>query len=98
MNVIFEVVDFNTRKIRLTKKQYLHIVKRHPSVADYFEEVKETIRNPDVITRSKVDEDVRYYYKYYKELKSPHKYILVVVKYLNGGGFIISVYFEKSIK
>jgi len=95
---VFEVVDKSGRKIRLTKKQWSHTLRKHPSLSDYLEEIKETLQNPIAITYSDADKDVRFYYRYYKHLPSPHKYLLVIVKYLNGEGFIISTYFEKTIK
>ena len=98
MEFIFEITDKTQRKIRLTKKQYSHINKKHPAVANYIEEIKETLQKPDAITKSEIDENVRFYYKYYKHLISPHKYILIIVKYLNGEGFIITALFEKNIK
>ncbi len=98
MDIIFEIIDKTGRKIRLTRKQWSHINRKHPTVANYFEEIKETLEKPDIITDSDIEEDVYFYYKYYKYLKPPYKYILVIVKYLNGDGFIISAYFEKNIK
>jgi len=98
MDYLFEVADKTGRKIRLTKKQWKHINNKHPSVVNYFREIKETLQNPDAITESDINGDVHFYYKYYKYLKSPHKYLLVIVKYLNGKGFIISIFFEKNIK
>lgn len=97
MDIIFETIDKTGRRIRLTKRQWSHINRKHPAVANYFEEIKETLKKPNVITESDLEEDVNFYYRYYKTLKSPYKYILVIVKYLNGTGFVISAYFEKSI-
>lgn len=73
-------------------------MKKHSTMANYFEEIKETLINPNAITKSEIDKDVRFYYKYYKYLRVPYNYILVIVKYLNGDGFVISAYFEKNIK
>lgn len=78
--------------------QWTQITRKHPSLSEHIEEIKETLIKPDSITDSSPDESVRYYYKYYKKLKSPHKYLLVIVKYLNGKGFIITAYFDKNIK
>jgi hypothetical protein len=44
-----------------------------------------------------LDTNVRYYYKYYKNRKSKAKYLRVIVKYLNGEGFIITAYFVIGI-
>lgn len=98
MNVIFEVIDKGGRGIRLTDKQWKHVSRKHPLMTKYSEEIKETLIRPDSIVESNYDEDVRFYYKYYKNLKSPYNYLMTIVKYLNGIGFIISAYFEKYIK
>src|SRR3989344_2267678 len=96
MGFIFEVKDKTGRKIRLTKKQWTHINKKHPAIANYLDEIKETIENPDAVIESE-EENVYLYYKYYKRLKSPYNYILAIVKYLNGEGYVMSAYFEKNI-
>lgn len=64
----------------------------------YLEEIKETLAKPDAITDYSIDENVRYYYRYFKNIKSKNKYLLVIVKYLNGDGFVIKSYFESRIK
>ena len=47
MNDIFEVIDKTGRKIRLTQKQWKHVMRRHPYMEKYIEEIKETIKTPD---------------------------------------------------
>ncbi len=98
MNIIFEIIDKNAKLIRLTHKQYSHILDEHPYMHKYIEEIKETLQKPDKITYYSLDEDVRYFYKSYKHLDKPNKYVLVIVKYLNGEGYIISSYLETNIK
>lgn len=97
MNIIFEVVDKTGRKIRLTKKQWSHITKKHPEV-ESLEEIKETIKNPDKITCPKIDQTIGFYYKYFKHKPSPYKYLLILVKYLNGESYVITSYLEDKIK
>ena len=95
---IFEIKDKTGRKIRLTKRQWRETNLKHPGMAAYLEDIKETLVNPDSITNYSIDENVRYYYKYFKHIKSKNKYLLVIVKYLNGDGFVIKSYFERRIK
>ena len=95
---VFEIIDKTGRKIRLTKRQWRETTLKHPSMAVYLEEIKEALIRPDTITDYSLDEYVRYYYKYFKLIKSKNKYILVIVKYLNGNGFVIKSYFENKIK
>ena len=95
---IFELVDKTGRKIRLTKRQWRETTLKHPSMAAYLEEIKETLIFPADITDYGPDKYVRYYYKYFKHLRSRYKYLLVIVKYLNGDGFVIKSYFENRIR
>ncbi len=98
MNIIFEVIDKTERILRMTDYNWDHIVKRHPEVASQKDKIIETLEKPDKITDSLEDEEVKYYYKYYKNLPSPYKFVKVIAKYLNGEGFIISSHFVKAIQ
>ena len=96
-NNIFEIKDKTGRKIRLTKKQWGHIRKKHPEV-DKYELIEETVSKPDKTTDYDIDESVKYYYKYYKHRLAHEKYLQVVVKYLNGERFILTAQFKPYIK
>lgn len=98
MNIIFEAFDKNGKLIRLTDKQHSHMMEEHAYMHKYMEEIKETLQKPDRITSYSFDEDVHYFYKGYKHLDNPDKFVLVIVKYLNGEGYIISSYLEAEIK
>ena len=95
---IFEVKDKTGRKIHLSKERWKHITTEHPEIVPYIEELKETLRNPNKITKYDFNENVNYYYKYLKNRKSLAKYLLLIVKYLNRHGFIITAYFVRHIK
>ncbi|MBI2541856.1 hypothetical protein HYV80_04055 [Candidatus Woesearchaeota archaeon] len=97
MTWIFEVKDKSGRKIHLSDERWKHLNQEHPEVAPYLEDIKETLKNPVKITEYGLDENVRYYYKYFKERISA-KYLLVIVKYLNEHGFIITAYFVRNTK
>ena len=97
MTHVFEVTDKIGKKIHLTKERWKHIRKKHPEVVN-IEEVDETVKNPDKITFPKLDASVSFYYKYFKHRTSPYKYLLVIVKYLNGEGYVITSYYEDKIK
>ncbi len=95
MDYIFEITDKTGRKIRLTKRQWAHITKKHPYIEKYIEEIKETLISPDKLMNYS---EKGYYYRNYKYLKKPNYFILVIIKYLNGDGFIITSYLEERIK
>jgi len=42
-----------------------------------------------------IEEDFVVYYKHFKHRKESTKYLKVIVKYLNGGGYVLSSYFVK---
>ena len=66
---------------------------KHPEMDGKKKEIIETISNPDEIRVSKSDETV---YVHYRHLKS-HS-LAVVIKYLNGDGFVITAYQTDRIK
>ena len=59
------------------------------------EEIKQVLEKPDVILPHKFDENAGNYYKYDKKEKA---YLFVSVKYLNGGGFIVTVFYTQHIR
>ncbi len=98
MYTIFEVTDKNDKLIRLTDKQHSHIMKAHSYMHKYLEKIKETLQNPDKIKSYSFDKNVNYFYKGYKNLEKPNKFLLVIVKYLNGEGYIISSYLTAKMQ
>jgi len=95
MECIFEVIDKSGRKIRLTEKQWNHIIKKHPDLSGKEEEIKEVLKRPDIILSHKFDDNSRNYYHYDKKEKG---YLFVAVKYLNGDGFVITSFYTHHIK
>lgn len=95
MNNIFEVINKTGRKIRLTKTQFKHII-RHKGMENEIEKIKETLINPLKIIPHETGE-LYDYYNHYKNRKQKAKFLQVVVKYLNGNGFVIASYFVRYI-
>lgn len=91
----FEVTDKTRRKIRLTDRQFEHIL-AHKGMENHMEEIKDTLRNPLKIIPHE-EGDLYDYYNYYKNRKQKSKYFQVVVKYLNGHGFVLTAYFVRHI-
>ena len=93
---VFEANDKTSRKIRLSKERWNHITKKHPYMTNYLNEIKETINSPDKIVFHEIG-NLFDYYKYHKHKESKLKFLKVIVKYLNGNGFILSAYFVTHI-
>jgi len=97
MDFVFTIRDKSGKNIHLSKERWKHI-KNHPHMDEnMLEEIKVTIQNPMTIRYNEEDSEVRYFYKEYKNMPSLERYLLVSVKYLNGTGFIITLFFTNKI-
>jgi hypothetical protein len=94
MKILFEIQTSNGIKIRTTSSYWKKIISfKHPVIANKQNEVKETLKNPEQIRKSKQDSKVLLYYKCFE----PY-HVCVVVKVLNEDGFIITTYLTENIK
>jgi phosphomannomutase len=94
MRNVFEVVDKTGKKIRLTEEQWQHIKQKHSNVNNY--EIETTVRNP-IKRFFDEDDDVWLYYAYFKHKNQLSKYLRVLVKFLNGEGYVITAYFIRTL-
>lgn len=97
MNHVFEVVDKSGRDICLTRKQWVHITTVHAEMTNYLDDIQKNLKNPLKIIPQEIGELYRYYI-YLKHRNLPEKYLRLIVKYLNGDGFVITAHFVKDIK
>jgi hypothetical protein len=97
MNFIFKIKDKSGKDIHLSAERWKHI-KNHPHMDENkLEDIKATIQNPMAIRYNEDDEEVRCFYREYKNMLPSEKYLLVSVKYLNGNGFVITSFFTNKI-
>lgn len=95
MDYVFEITDKTKRKIHLTKERWReHIKLEHSDVE--VNEIESTLKNPDTIIQ--VKEDVYHYYKYFKHRNSKSKHLKIIVKYLNGRGFVVTAYYVRTVR
>jgi len=71
--------DKFNNKIKLTDKQWNHIIKEHPEVEPYRNRLSEVLSKPDLVKRSKRDKDTFLYYYHYKDIYDG-KYLLAVAR------------------
>ena len=90
------LVDYAGNSIRLTDERLKHI-KDHPEMSNNSEKINEALINPDIVIKSKSDEEARLYYRFYGGLSIGNKY-LIVVKFKEKDAFVITAYFTDSIK
>ncbi len=95
MSFVFDIEDKTGRKIHLTKERWAHVLKYHLYLSNSLEDIKETLAKPLIMVLSKDDKTK---YHYYRNLKNMQGYLLVSVKYLNGKGFITTIFWTSKIK
>jgi len=89
-------VDFFDNSIKFLANRWKHIVKQHPEVEPYRIKIKEVLRNPDLVKRSKRDKDTFLYYRYYGSIYKG-KYLLVVARTKNNP-MVLTCYITDKIK
>jgi len=92
--VFFEVVSICHKKIHTTSSYWQKIIKtKHPAIKGKEGEVKITLKHPDQVRVSKIDQNIFLYYK-----KFERKYLCVVTRHQNNRGFIVTAYYTEKIK
>ena len=78
--------------IHLTHERWFHIVENHDDVVGYYEDVLDTVENPDLVLRGYRDSlvAVRSYGR--------QRYLMVIYQQVSvDDGFIITAYFTRKI-
>jgi hypothetical protein len=93
MTIILEIVDRNGKNIYLTKERYKHFI-NHSKLQqrqNLLDDIEITIKKP---TRIKYINERIIFYKFFKNQST---YLKVIVKYLNGKGFIMTMYTVENL-
>ncbi len=90
----FRVEAANKLVVRTTRDYWQKIITfKHPAMKTKEEQVKLALRAPDEIRQSKQNKKVLLYYR-----KTDDYHTCVVVRAINGEGFIITTYMTDKIK
>ena len=95
--IIIEAVSKLGKNVRLTLVQWAYIKLKHPELSSQENKMIETLKNPDMIYNSPHEENF-HYLKLFRQTPLGEKYLLLIVKHLNGEGFIITGFFVSKIK
>lgn len=90
--------DVFKRRIRFSWERKSHIESTHPEMSGETDKIQETLQNPDIVVKSKVDVNVELFYRNYKNTPIGEKYLCVVVKNKEDDNFIITSYFTDTVK
>ncbi|TAH48299.1 MAG: DUF4258 domain-containing protein [Chloroflexota bacterium] len=92
--IYFEVDSVLGVKVRITEDYWTFLITiKHPPMRGREQGVKQTLADADEVRISKIDKNV---YLYYKRIEK--RYVCVVVRHLNGEGFVISAYPTDAMK
>ncbi|MBA2618053.1 MAG: hypothetical protein H0U91_07780 [Rubrobacter sp.] len=89
--------DHEGVEIRLTDERRTHVLE-HPEMSDMETGIEETLLRPQLIVRSRSDEEVRLYYRFYSETRVGGKFLCVVVKVRVDDAFVITAYLTDKVK
>ena len=91
---LFEITDIFGKRVRTSKEYWKKIKKdKHQELMFEKQEAVDTLVRPDEVYRSVRDEYIKLYYK-----KFATTTLVVVVKYLNGDGFVVTAYQTSKVK
>lgn len=91
------VTDCFGRGIRITDERLDHIL-AHTEMAGMAEEIERTLRQPQLVRRSRSDASVRLFYEFYSRTLVGGKWLCVVVKYMQVDAFVVTAYLTDKPK
>ena len=72
--------------------QWIHVLRKHGELNSQIQKMKQTLQDPGLVYYCP-DEENYQYCKYFQRTPVTEKYLPLVVKHLNGDGFIITAFF-----
>ncbi|MEK6963802.1 MAG: hypothetical protein AABX70_05205 [Nanoarchaeota archaeon] len=93
---LFEVNDKTGRIIYLTEERWRHILFKHPNLISELETIKRTLLYPSCILQDPRNLSIHSYFGHCKN--KPEPFLAVVVKYINGEGFILTSFYTDQTK
>lgn len=84
-----------SKEIELTLERKQHILLYHPDLKPYLKFIKDVLMQPDDIRKSKSDQHVLLFYKFFANIKDGI-YIMVAVK-TNGRWFVLTSYLTRHM-
>ena len=90
----FEILTPLGFRVRTSEEYWQKLLVKHPDIAELEAEVIQALTNPDEIRQSSRDPNIVLFYLTLKE----KRWVVAVVRRLNGDGFLITAYQTDAIK
>ena len=91
------LVDYQGKAVRMTEERLAHI-KEHHEMVDREAALEETLRERQLVVRSRTDETANLNYRYYYGTKVGDKWLCVEVKYAPEDAFVLTAYLTDKPK
>jgi hypothetical protein len=91
------VQDCFGRNVRLTDERLAHILE-HSEMQGMESAIEQVLIRPQVVRRSRSDNEVELFYEFYAQTMIGHKWLCVVVKYAVNDAFVITAYLTDKLK
>ena len=92
-----ELRDVWGDSVSLTEERRAHLLE-HPEMREQENKLAQTLLEPEMVIQSRSDDTARLFHRFYRRLAIGDKYLCVVVKYVEGGVFVITAYFTDKVK
>jgi len=83
--------------VRLTDERLAHILE-HPEMPDMEENIERVLLYPQLVRRSRSDDEVRLFYEFHSQTIVGGKWLCVVVKYEEKDAFVVTAYLTDKPK
>jgi hypothetical protein len=90
------LTDYQGREIRLTDERLRHIFE-HREMAGMESALKQTLREPEIVRRSRTDNTAMLNYRRYSGTRFGDKWLCVIVKYTEDP-FVLTAYLTDAVK
>ncbi len=90
----FEILTPLGFTVRTSDSYWQRLIVKHPDIEELEELVQQALASPDEVRRSSRDEGVLLFYL----IRSKQRWVVAVVRRLNGDGFLITAYQTDAIK
>jgi len=91
------LTDFEGHEVRLSDERWGHVLD-HPEMAGMDAALEETLRDPELVVRSRSDPATSLYYRYYLRTLVGGKWLCVVVKWGVADPFVLTAYLTDKPK
>lgn len=95
-SVVERLVAYDGRRIRFPDAQRSHIAYFHPEVLEDEAKIGLTVREPELVARG-ATADTRVCYRFFIDTPVSAKHLAVVLRLLDGEGFIVTAYFTDRV-